>query len=215
MSAHDDQPAPRRRSQTPAPREGHDAASGALTAGRATSAELKRLRAEHRELLASWEYAFAMGHGCTIGDDPRLAAVRERAARLQARIQELTRSTARRAESDSSDRPALDVQALREHQRHRPPRPQQATRRAWHGAGAGAKGQHASHRTAASARRAKTERTLARNHDKTDVKAKRAPRDHPPSTATRASPRPAAANRRGEDRRRKALPRQVLASEVC
>jgi hypothetical protein len=32
-----------------------------------------------------------MGHGCTIGDDPRLAAVRERAAHLQARIQELTR----------------------------------------------------------------------------------------------------------------------------
>jgi hypothetical protein len=91
MSAHDDQPAPRRRSQTPAPREGHDAASGGLTAGRATSGELKRLRAENRELLASWEYAFAMGHGCTIGDDPRLAAVRERAARLQARIQELTR----------------------------------------------------------------------------------------------------------------------------
>jgi hypothetical protein len=48
------------------------------------SAELERLRAEHRELLASWEYAFAMGHGCTIGDHPRLTAVRERAAHLQA-----------------------------------------------------------------------------------------------------------------------------------
>jgi hypothetical protein len=44
MSDHDDPPAPRRCSQTPHRDKGHDAASGGLTAGRATSAELKRLR---------------------------------------------------------------------------------------------------------------------------------------------------------------------------
>jgi hypothetical protein len=27
-----------------------------------------QLRAELRALLASWEYAFAMGHGCSVGD---------------------------------------------------------------------------------------------------------------------------------------------------
>jgi hypothetical protein len=60
-------------------------------ASRATSAEPERLRAEHRELLAPGESALAGAHGCTIGDDPRLAAVRQRAAHLQARIRELTR----------------------------------------------------------------------------------------------------------------------------
>jgi hypothetical protein len=43
---------------------------------RATSAELERPRAEHRELLASWEHAFAMGHGRTIGDDRCASAQR-------------------------------------------------------------------------------------------------------------------------------------------
>jgi hypothetical protein len=51
---------------------------------------LEALRAELRELLASWEYAFAMGHGCSIGDHPSHRAVRERVADLRARIAEHT-----------------------------------------------------------------------------------------------------------------------------
>jgi hypothetical protein len=50
--------------------------------------ELDALRAEYKALLASWDYAFAMGHGCTLGDHPRFRAVRERAADLRARIEE-------------------------------------------------------------------------------------------------------------------------------
>jgi hypothetical protein len=52
--------------------------------------DLRRLRDELNALLGSWEYAFAMGHGCSIGDHPRHRAVRERAADLHARIAELT-----------------------------------------------------------------------------------------------------------------------------
>ena len=48
------------------------------------------LRVELRALLASWEYAFAMGHGCSVGDHPRHRAVHERAAHLRARIAEHT-----------------------------------------------------------------------------------------------------------------------------
>jgi hypothetical protein len=51
---------------------------------------LESLRAELKALLASWEYAYAMGHGCSIGDHPQHRAVRERAAYLRARIAELT-----------------------------------------------------------------------------------------------------------------------------
>lgn len=50
--------------------------------------ELDALRAEYKALLASWEYAFAMGHGCSLGDHPRFHAVRERALHLRARIAE-------------------------------------------------------------------------------------------------------------------------------
>jgi hypothetical protein len=50
--------------------------------------DLKALRAELDALLASWEYAYAMGHGCSIGDHPRHQAVRERVADLRARIAE-------------------------------------------------------------------------------------------------------------------------------
>ena len=49
---------------------------------------LESLRAELKTLLASWEYAFAMGHGCSIGDHPSHRAVRERVADLRARIAE-------------------------------------------------------------------------------------------------------------------------------
>jgi hypothetical protein len=48
------------------------------------------LRGELKTLLASWEYAFAMGHGCSVGDHPRHRAVRQRAADLRARIAEHT-----------------------------------------------------------------------------------------------------------------------------
>lgn len=48
------------------------------------------LRAELSALLSSWEYAFAMGHGCSYGDHPELTAVRQACADLRARIAELT-----------------------------------------------------------------------------------------------------------------------------
>jgi hypothetical protein len=49
---------------------------------------LEELKAELRALLASWEYAYAMGHGCSIGDHPRLRDVRRRVADLRALIAE-------------------------------------------------------------------------------------------------------------------------------
>lgn len=51
---------------------------------------LESLRAELKALMASWEYAFAMGHGCSVGDHPRHRAVREKVADLKARIAEHT-----------------------------------------------------------------------------------------------------------------------------
>jgi hypothetical protein len=51
--------------------------------------ELRELKTELRELVGSWEYAFAMGHGCAIGEHPRFRVTRRRADLLQARIQEL------------------------------------------------------------------------------------------------------------------------------
>jgi hypothetical protein len=51
---------------------------------------VEALRAELRTLLASWEYAFAMGHGCSVGDHPQLRAVRERVADLRAMIAEFS-----------------------------------------------------------------------------------------------------------------------------
>jgi hypothetical protein len=52
------------------------------------TADVEALRAELKALLASWEYAFAMGHSCTIGDHPRHRDVRRRVADLRARIAE-------------------------------------------------------------------------------------------------------------------------------
>jgi LmbE family N-acetylglucosaminyl deacetylase len=52
--------------------------------------DLDQLREELRALLASWEYAFAMGHGCSIGGHPDHRAIRQHAADLRARIAELT-----------------------------------------------------------------------------------------------------------------------------
>jgi hypothetical protein len=52
--------------------------------------DVEALRAELKELLSSWEYAYAMGHGCSIGDHPQFQAVRRKVADLRARIAELT-----------------------------------------------------------------------------------------------------------------------------
>jgi hypothetical protein len=51
---------------------------------------LDALRTELTTLLASWEYAFAMGHGCSVGDHPRHRAVRQKVADLKAQIAEHT-----------------------------------------------------------------------------------------------------------------------------
>jgi hypothetical protein len=52
--------------------------------------DVDELRAELQELLHSWEYAYAMGHGCTVGDHPEFRATRERAKYLRARIAEFS-----------------------------------------------------------------------------------------------------------------------------
>ena len=49
---------------------------------------LEQLEAELKALLASWEYAYAMGHGCSVGDHPRHRSVRRRVEDLRARIAE-------------------------------------------------------------------------------------------------------------------------------
>ncbi len=54
------------------------------------SDQLDNLRAELSALLDSWEYAFAMGHGCSLGDHPEHRAIRQRHADLHARIAEFT-----------------------------------------------------------------------------------------------------------------------------
>ena len=50
--------------------------------------DLDAMRAELKALVASWESAFAMGHGCSIGDHPQHRALRERVADLRALIAE-------------------------------------------------------------------------------------------------------------------------------
>jgi hypothetical protein len=52
--------------------------------------DLDALRTELDTLLHSWEYAYAMGHGCSIGDHPQHRAIRERVADLRACIAEHT-----------------------------------------------------------------------------------------------------------------------------
>jgi hypothetical protein len=51
---------------------------------------LEQARLRLRELQASWAYAFAMGHGCSIGPDPKFHAVRCEVADLRAIIAEHT-----------------------------------------------------------------------------------------------------------------------------
>jgi hypothetical protein len=38
--------------------------------------------------MGSYEFAWAFGHGCSLGDHPRFAGTRQRVADLQALIQE-------------------------------------------------------------------------------------------------------------------------------
>jgi hypothetical protein len=52
--------------------------------------DVQPLKDELKELVHSWEYAYAMGHGCSVGDHPDFQATRQRAADLRARIAELT-----------------------------------------------------------------------------------------------------------------------------
>jgi hypothetical protein len=47
---------------------------------------LEELRAEYHELIHSWEFAYAMGHSRTIGSDPRLQPVLDRADELRREI---------------------------------------------------------------------------------------------------------------------------------
>ena len=49
---------------------------------------LEEARRRLRELMASWDYAFAMGHSCSIGTDPRFDMVRREVADLNAIIAE-------------------------------------------------------------------------------------------------------------------------------
>jgi hypothetical protein len=52
--------------------------------------DIETLRAEYHRLINSWDYAFAMGAGCTIegGNVIRFQLVRRRAADLHALIKE-------------------------------------------------------------------------------------------------------------------------------
>jgi hypothetical protein len=51
--------------------------------------QVERLREEHRRLVSSMAYAFAMGHPSSIGEHPFYAEVLERERWLRARIAEL------------------------------------------------------------------------------------------------------------------------------
>ncbi len=54
---------------------------------------LEELRAEYRELINSMEFAYAMGHSRTLGDDPRLQPVLDRVDQLRRTIAALERET--------------------------------------------------------------------------------------------------------------------------
>ncbi len=58
--------------------------------GTSLAVDLRALRDELRLLVHSYEYAFAMGHGCSLGDHPQFAATRRRVLDLRARIAELS-----------------------------------------------------------------------------------------------------------------------------
>ena len=50
--------------------------------------DLEALRAELKALMASWEYAFAMGHSHSLGDHPQHRAIRQKVEDLKALIAE-------------------------------------------------------------------------------------------------------------------------------
>jgi hypothetical protein len=50
--------------------------------------DLEAIKIEYDKLIRSQEWAFAMGHGCSMGDHPRFQAIRERANSLRAQIEE-------------------------------------------------------------------------------------------------------------------------------
>jgi hypothetical protein len=52
---------------------------------------LDELRAEHRRLINSMEFAYAMGHSRTLGKDPRLQPVLDRVGELRRQITALQR----------------------------------------------------------------------------------------------------------------------------
>jgi hypothetical protein len=55
-----------------------------------TEQQLQAVRTELRELMGTWQYAYAFGHGCSVGDHPDHRAVRARVADLRAQIREHT-----------------------------------------------------------------------------------------------------------------------------
>jgi len=50
--------------------------------------QLQAWRAEMRELMDTWEYAFGIGHGCSVGRHPQTEAVVKRVWDLRALIRE-------------------------------------------------------------------------------------------------------------------------------
>ena len=58
--------------------------------GTGLAVDLQKLRDELRLLMGSFEFAYAMGHGCSLGDHPQFAETRRRVLDLRARIAELS-----------------------------------------------------------------------------------------------------------------------------
>jgi hypothetical protein len=55
------------------------------------TSRLDELRAEYKRLIHSMEFAYAMGHSRTLGKDPRLQHVLDRADELRSQIKALER----------------------------------------------------------------------------------------------------------------------------
>jgi hypothetical protein len=61
---------------------------GDIGEGRHGRVNLQEARRRLQEIKASWDYAFAMGHGCSLGPDARFDVVRREVADLVAIIAE-------------------------------------------------------------------------------------------------------------------------------